>query len=78
MARSLRSKPTHRAGFARDFANESAIVADLAPGGNTVILQGARSETGGASLRFYDISGSTGVKLANISTHGFLIPAITS
>jgi Matrixin len=46
---------------------ESAIVADLAPGGYTAIVSGAAGGTGVALVEVYDLEPASG-KLANIST----------
>ena len=50
---------------------ESAIVADLAPGGYTAIVSGAGGGTGVALVEVYDLDSANG-KLANISTRAHI------
>ena len=54
---------------------ESALIASLAPGSYTAIVQGVSDGTGVGLAEVYDlgaISGSSGSLLANISTRGFV------
>ena len=55
----------------RDSA-ESAIIATLAPGSYTAIVQGSGGRTGVAIVEAYDLSSGNGSYLANISTRGFI------
>jgi hypothetical protein len=51
---------------------ESAVIATLAPGSYTVIVQGANSGTGVGIVEVYDLGATSGSLLANISTRGFV------
>ncbi|HWM23814.1 MAG TPA: choice-of-anchor Q domain-containing protein [Chthoniobacterales bacterium] len=51
---------------------ESAIVATLAPGAYTAIVQGVNSGTGVGIVEVYDLSAIDGSLLANISTRAFV------
>lgn len=51
---------------------ESAIVATLAPANYTAILRGKNGTTGIGLVEMYDLDLSSGSKLANISTRGFV------
>jgi hypothetical protein len=51
---------------------ESAIVKTLAPGSYTAILRGSGNTTGVAVVEAYDLDSNRAVKLANISTRGFV------
>jgi hypothetical protein len=51
---------------------ESAIVADLAAGGYTVIERGKNGATGVGLIEIYDLGASLGPELPNISTRGFV------
>jgi len=51
---------------------ESAIVATLAPANYTAILRGKNGTTGIGLVEMYDLNLSSGSKLANISTRGFV------
>jgi hypothetical protein len=53
-------------------ANESAIIADLAPGNYTAIVRGVSNTTGVALVEAYDLSPGTTSILGNISTRGFV------
>jgi hypothetical protein len=57
------------AGFAPSNPIESAILANLAPGAYTAIVQGAGGGTGVAVVGVYEVDGGT-VPLVNISTRG--------
>ncbi len=59
-------------GFAPKDPKESIIIADLSPGVYTVIVKGAHGETGIGMTEIYDIDGSTGVALTNVSTRGYV------
>jgi len=51
---------------------ESAIIATLAPGSYTAIVQGVNGGTGVAIVEVYDLAAKSGSLLANISTRGFV------
>ena len=51
---------------------ESAIIADLAPGGYTAIVRGINDTTGVALVEAYDLSPSSGSILGNVSTRSFV------
>jgi N-acetylneuraminic acid mutarotase len=53
-------------------ANESAIIANLAPGNYTAIVSGVSNTTGVALVEAYDLSPDTSSVLGNISTRGFV------
>ena len=57
-------------GLAPSDEHESVLVATLAPGSYTAILQGAASESGVALVEVYDLDADNGSTLANISTRG--------
>ncbi len=59
-------------GFAPTDPRESLIIADLAPGNYTVIERGADGGSGIGLTEIYDIDGSRDIRLANISTRGFV------
>ncbi|HEU0273491.1 MAG TPA: right-handed parallel beta-helix repeat-containing protein [Candidatus Udaeobacter sp.] len=59
-------------GHAPKDGRESAIIADLPPGNYTAIVRGVNSTTGVALAEVYDISGTTGSFLGNISTRSFV------
>jgi hypothetical protein len=54
---------------------ESAIVANLAPGNYTAIVQGKNNTTGVALVEVYDLDPAAASKLANISTRAFVSTA---
>src|SRR4029077_16364174 len=51
---------------------ESAIIATLAPGSYSAIVQGVSGGTGVGSVEVYDLDTTGGSFLANISTRGFV------
>ena len=51
---------------------ESAIVATLAPGPYTAIVRGKNNTTGVALVEVYDLQKTSGSRLVNISTRGFV------
>ena len=51
---------------------ESAIIATLAPGAYTAIVQGVGGGTGVGTVEVYDLSQNNGANLTNISTRGFV------
>ena len=51
---------------------ESAIIATLAPGSYTAIVQGVNGGTGVGIVEVYDLNATSGSLLANISTRGFV------
>ncbi len=51
---------------------ESAIVATLSPGGHTAILEGKNGGTGVGLVEVYDLEPGTPIRLANISSRGFV------
>jgi cytochrome c peroxidase len=59
-------------GLAPGNALESAIIATLAPGSYTAVLNGTNSGTGTAILELYDLDFAAASKLANISTRAFV------
>ena len=59
-------------GFAPRDPAESAIIATLAPGSYTAIVQGVNRVTGVGIVEVYDLSQTSGSLLANISTRGFI------
>ncbi|HZE13620.1 MAG TPA: hypothetical protein VE086_07680, partial [Chthoniobacterales bacterium] len=54
--------------------HEAAILATLSPGTYTTIVRGRHQSAGVALVEAYDLSGSNGSQLANISTRGFIMP----
>jgi hypothetical protein len=60
------------AGLAPQNPNESAIAMALPPSSYTAILAGKNQTTGIGLVEVYDISNSSNVQLANISTRGFV------
>ncbi len=59
-------------GYAPRDGAESAIIATLAPGSYTAIVQGVNGGTGVGIVEVYDLSANNGAILANISTRGFI------
>jgi hypothetical protein len=59
-------------GFAPADPAESAIIATLAPGAYTAIVQGVGGGTGVGTVEVYDLSQNNGANLTNISTRGFV------
>jgi hypothetical protein len=59
-------------GFAPVDPAESAIIATLAPGAYTAIVQGVGGGTGVGTVEVYDLSQNNGANLTNISTRGFV------
>jgi hypothetical protein len=59
-------------GFAPGNNLESAIVATLSPGAYTAIVRGQNNGTGVGLVEAYDLESFADVKLANISTRGFV------
>jgi N-acetylneuraminic acid mutarotase len=51
---------------------ESALIATLAPGSYTAIVQGVNGGTGIGLVEVYDLEATSGSRLANISTRGFV------
>ena len=51
---------------------ESAIIATLAPGSYTAIVQGVNGGTGVGIVEAYDLGANSGSLLANIATRGFV------
>jgi hypothetical protein len=51
---------------------ECALIATLAPGSYTAIVQGVNSGTGVGIVEAYDLSATSGSILANIATRGFV------
>ena len=51
---------------------ESALIATLAPGSYTAIVQGVNGGTGVGSVEVYDLGATSASLLANISTRGFV------
>ena len=51
---------------------ESAIMTTLAPGAYTAIVRGAHGETGVGLIEAYDLEQGSPMKMANISTRGFV------
>ena len=51
---------------------ESAVIATLAPGSYTAIVQGVNGGTGVGIVEAYDLGATSGSLLANISTRGFV------
>ena len=51
---------------------ESALIATLAPGSYTAIVEGVNGGTGVGSVEVYDLDATSGSLLANISTRGFV------
>ena len=51
---------------------ESAVIATLAPGSYTAIVQGVSGGTGVGIVEVYDLNATSGSLLANISTRGFV------
>jgi hypothetical protein len=51
---------------------ESAMVVTLQPGAYTAVTRGANDTTGTGLVEIYDLNASSGSKLANISTRGFI------
>ncbi|HEX4629470.1 MAG TPA: pectinesterase family protein [Chthoniobacterales bacterium] len=54
--------------------HEAAILVTLSPGTYTAIVRGRHQSTGVALVEAYDLSGSNGSQLSNISTRGFITP----
>ena len=52
---------------------ESAVIATLAPGSYTAIVQGVNGGTGVGIVEAYDLGATSGSLLANISTRGFVL-----
>ncbi|MFN2624095.1 MAG: choice-of-anchor Q domain-containing protein [Chthoniobacterales bacterium] len=53
---------------------ESAIIANLAPGSYTAVVQGAGGTTGTGVVDAYDLSAASSARLANIATRGLVQP----
>ena len=68
------SQPTEiqNTGLAPSDPHESAIVRTLAPGAYTAVVRGKGNTTGIGLAEVYDVSGSAGSVLANLSTRGFV------
>lgn len=60
------------AGLAPSDPKESALLATLAPGTYTVIVNGKGQTTGIGLVETYDLDPGSGSKLANLSTRGFV------
>lgn len=59
-------------GLAPKNDNESAIIANLAPGHYTLMLAGKDGGTGNGLVEVYDMASSNSSTLANVSTRGFV------
>ncbi len=59
-------------GHAPRDGRESAIIAELPPGNYTAIVRGVNDSTGVALAEVYDLTGTTGSFLSNISTRSFV------
>jgi len=59
-------------GMAPISSAESALIATLAPGSYTAIVDGVNGATGVGSVEVYDLDATSGSLLANISTRGFV------
>jgi probable HAF family extracellular repeat protein len=59
-------------GLAPSDSAESALIATLAPGSYTAIVQGVNGGTGVGIVEVYDLEANSGSLLANISTRGFV------
>jgi hypothetical protein len=59
-------------GLAPSDSAESALIATLAPGSYTAIVQGVSGGTGVGIVEAYDLNAASGSLLANISTRGFV------
>ena len=59
-------------GLAPSNDNESAIIANLAPGSYTAIMRGAGNTTGIGVLEVYDLAPDVPARLANLSSRGFV------
>jgi hypothetical protein len=59
-------------GMAPSDPQESALIALLAPGAYTAVVQGVNDGTGVGVLEVYDLDTTSGSRLANISTRGFV------
>ena len=59
-------------GLAPGDALESAVIATLAPGSYTAIVQGVNNGTGVGIVEVYDLNAASGSRLANISTRAFV------
>jgi hypothetical protein len=66
------SADIQNSGFAPVDPAESAIIATLAPGAYTAIVQGVGGGTGVGTVEVYDLSQNNGANLTNISTRGFV------
>ncbi len=53
---------------------ESAIIADLAPGGYTAVVRGVNDTVGTGIVDAYDMSPASPARLANVSTRGLIQP----
>jgi N-acetylneuraminic acid mutarotase len=53
---------------------ESAIIANLAPGSYTAVVQGAGGGTGTGVVDAYDLSAASPARLANVATRGLVQP----
>src|SRR2546421_7976885 len=61
-------------GFAPGNDQESAIVANLAPGSYTAVVRGAGNSVGTAVVDAFDLSTGSAARLANIATRGLIQP----
>ena len=59
-------------GVAPTSAAESAIIANLVPGGYTAVVRGQQGATGVGLIEIYDLNRAATSKMANISTRGFV------
>jgi len=59
-------------GFAPSNGLESALIAAVAPGSYTAIVQGVAGGTGVGVIEAYDMDGPNGSVLSNISTRGYV------
>jgi hypothetical protein len=53
---------------------ESAIIANLAPGGYTAVVRGVNNTVGTGIVDAYDMSAASPARLANIATRGLIQP----
>jgi hypothetical protein len=61
-------------GVAPSDDRESAIIANLAPGSYTAVVQGAGGGTGTGVVDAYDVSAGSPARLANVATRGLIRP----
>ncbi|HYJ06656.1 MAG TPA: hypothetical protein VEX43_16090 [Chthoniobacterales bacterium] len=64
----------HGSGLAPTNNLESAIIANLAPGGYTAVMRGVNNTVGTGIVDAYDMSAASPARLANIATRGLIQP----